>query len=176
MVVCECGCGTGIAPQTYTRTNRPGVVTVQRRYVFGHHRRGKHFTPEQTLRRKHIFNTSERFKRASTLSGLKRRGSKRPEMTGPNHFAWKGGVRRNGRGASSQQNTWAKQVKRRDKYTCQDCGTTEQVAAHHIFPYATYAHLRDNPHNGLTLCSVCHTRVHRCLRISEAQRQHAIAV
>lgn len=54
-----------------------------------------------------------------------------------------------------------RQGKERDLYTCQICGSTENVAGHHLFDYA-FSGAAD-PDNIITLCSRCHRAVHNGL-------------
>lgn len=50
---------------------------------------------------------------------------------------------------------WSKLVRLRAKNTCEWCGRTGAVNAHHIFGRLTY-HMRHNPANGCCLCVRCH--------------------
>jgi 5-methylcytosine-specific restriction endonuclease McrA len=56
---------------------------------------------------------------------------------------------------------WRNQVFERDKHTCRNCGTTDNLQAHHIKPFAKYVKLRFKLSNGLTLCEKCHREVHK---------------
>ena len=47
-------------------------------------------------------------------------------------------------------------IKKRDNYTCQCCGFTENLQAHHIENYADNENLRTDIDNGITLCEGCH--------------------
>lgn len=49
---------------------------------------------------------------------------------------------------------FARAVKQRDHHRCQQCGTNEQLVAHHIQSLAQGG--TDNPTNGITLCTTCH--------------------
>jgi HNH endonuclease len=55
---------------------------------------------------------------------------------------------------------WIEDVLKRDNYTCRNCGSTEQLCAHHIVEWEDDESLRFVLDNGLTLCSPCHTRHH----------------
>ena len=46
---------------------------------------------------------------------------------------------------------WAEAVKKRDKYTCQYCGTTKDIQAAHIFPRSNMS-VRWDLDNGIALC------------------------
>lgn len=56
---------------------------------------------------------------------------------------------------------WAQLVKERDGFTCQKCGDTEDVQAHHIEPVALRPDLADDLDNGITLCTSCHREIHK---------------
>ena len=55
---------------------------------------------------------------------------------------------------------WAKQVYKKDKYTCLKCGYKAggdlKLEAHHIYPKAIYPRKAYDVSNGATLCEVCH--------------------
>ena len=68
LVQCACGCG-----QEFPKYDR---YHHQRRYIFGHHRRGQHFSPEVSARRSAAFsgagNANWRGGRAATQKGYMR--------------------------------------------------------------------------------------------------------
>jgi hypothetical protein len=55
---------------------------------------------------------------------------------------------------------WAKEVYKKDNYSCQRCGEPKSkgnpLHAHHILPYERYRELRVEISNGITLCARCH--------------------
>ena len=51
-------------------------------------------------------------------------------------------------------------VRSRDKWTCQKCGRSEYVQAHHIDQVKDYPLFQNLPDNGITLCVYCHADVH----------------
>lgn len=55
---------------------------------------------------------------------------------------------------------WAKAVKQRDSFTCQACGSEENLVAHHLNSYKSDKENRYNLENGITLCRECHTDFH----------------
>ena len=55
---------------------------------------------------------------------------------------------------------WGQKIKRRDKQTCQKCGSKENLNAHHIKSYAKYPKLKLELSNGITLCKKCHIKIH----------------
>lgn len=56
--------------------------------------------------------------------------------------------------------TWGRKVKERDNYTCQLCGSDEDVHAHHVLSKSIYPDLALSVDNGQTLCLDCHWDVH----------------
>ena len=78
---------------------------------------------------------------------------------GMNHWNWKGGVTSP---RQLEQKKWAKQVFKRDNYTCQECGAkngngkTIKLEAHHKNSWWGHPELRSDLNNGVTLCKDCH--------------------
>ena len=54
-----------------------------------------------------------------------------------------------------------KEVRKRDRATCQLCSSKTYVQVHHILKYSEFIHLRFDPINGICLCRRCHTMVNR---------------
>jgi hypothetical protein len=58
---------------------------------------------------------------------------------------------------------WAKKVKDRDGYTCQNPNCESRVGimhAHHVGSYVDNPAIRTEESNGVTLCSDCHNEFH----------------
>lgn len=55
---------------------------------------------------------------------------------------------------------WKLKVFKRDNYTCQHCGVTKKLVAHHISHWGDDPVNRVNVDNGITLCSKCHAKEH----------------
>lgn len=51
---------------------------------------------------------------------------------------------------------WKKLVKERDNYTCQCCGSKENLEVHHINNWRNFKEQRVDINNGITLCQECH--------------------
>jgi len=86
--------------------------------------------------------------------------------TGSKNPNWKGGTsywRKKHYNSISYKN-WQKKVFKRDDYRCQLCGDTKKgdkiIHAHHIKSFAKYPKLRLDVDNGVTLCNICHSKVH----------------
>lgn len=59
----------------------------------------------------------------------------------------------------------------RDSHKCTQCGSKDELHAHHVKPWAKYPKLRYVITNGLTLCRKCHYKEHRWMaRSCSAQR------
>jgi len=54
---------------------------------------------------------------------------------------------------------WSKAVKDRDG-KCMECGSLEDLHAHHVLPKSTNPELKLSVENGRTLCYRCHKRWH----------------
>jgi len=68
-------------------------------------------------------------------------------------------VKRKSRLSRKLLREWSQQVRVRDNYICQQCGN-EGLFAHHIKPKKEYPELAFELCNGITLCNICHGKVH----------------
>lgn len=95
--------------------------------------------------RKHTDETKRKMSQA-------RRGRDNPH--------WKGGLSELVKGIrrSPEYHQWRKVILERDKHTCQDCGKTQNVDAHHIQSIFDYPEGVFEIDNGLILCKDCHKR------------------
>jgi hypothetical protein len=82
--------------------------------------------------------------------------------TGEKASRWKGGVSLHNERARDgvQLKQWRSAVFKRDDFTCCQCGSRDQIQAHHIRPWAEFHDLRFVVENGTTLCVICHGKVH----------------
>ena len=84
---------------------------------------------------------------------------------GSKHWNWKGGIASENRlmRNSAAHKEWAREVMRRDRWTCQKCDATKrrELVAHHVVPWSKDRSLRFAVSNGLTLCRSCHAAHHR---------------
>lgn len=62
----------------------------------------------------------------------------------------------------AQRKEWAKEVKKKDNYTCQCCGSNKSgtLRSHHLYSYDKYRCLRYVIENGVVLCEDCHKEFH----------------
>lgn len=57
--------------------------------------------------------------------------------------------------------SWKERIRRRDKYTCQICGSKIQPQIHHILGYSKHPSLRGTDWNSIVLCKDCHVKYHQ---------------
>jgi len=87
-------------------------------------------------------------------------GKHRPEITGANHYLWKGGTENENTKArkSLEYRAWRVAVFKRDNYTCQVCNKrgNGRLEADHKKPWSIFPESRFVVSNGITLCKPCH--------------------
>lgn len=57
-----------------------------------------------------------------------------------------------------QYREWRSKVFERDNFTCQECGNTNNLEAHHLKEISKYPQLIYEVDNGITLCHECHIK------------------
>jgi len=81
---------------------------------------------------------------------------------------WKGGITSMAESIrkSDEYRIWRHAIFERDNYTCQECGDDEggNLHAHHIKLRREFPELTLAIDNGITLCVVCHIRLHSTTR------------
>lgn len=55
---------------------------------------------------------------------------------------------------------WSHDVKRRDGYRCNVCGSRKKIVSHHIIFKRDYPSLELNRNNGIALCQSCEDQAH----------------
>ena len=100
----------------------------------------------------------------------------RAHIRGENAAVWKGGVSNKLRRlrSSASFKEWRTAVFERDDYTCQDCGRRgAELHPHHIKAFADYPKLRFDVSNGITLCLLCHGKIHGITYARRKARTHS---
>lgn len=86
------------------------------------------------------------------------------QIRGDKHYLWKGG---NSNPIIQARKTieyrlWREAVFARDHWNCQNCGKIGgDMHAHHIKGFREYPELRVALDNGITLCKICHFKIHQ---------------
>jgi hypothetical protein len=112
---------------------------------------------------KFILNGLIRKKRTAQYCSPKCQNDAHSErISGANSPNWKGGVTKANKRGEFQREiyAWRSKVFKRDNYKCQHCGSQKQLEAHHIIEWAKCVETRFDLDNGLTLCILCHGKVH----------------
>jgi 5-methylcytosine-specific restriction protein A len=60
---------------------------------------------------------------------------------------------------------WRRLILERDGYKCNLCGKTKRLEVHHVIPVAFNGTLILEKSNGITLCHLCHKKIHKKIRI-----------
>jgi 5-methylcytosine-specific restriction endonuclease McrA len=83
-------------------------------------------------------------------------------ISGEKSHNWKGGVADTNKRSQFKREIyeWRKLVFKRDFYKCQHCGSKKELEAHHIIEWSKCVETRFDLNNGLTLCIICHGKVH----------------
>lgn len=81
-------------------------------------------------------------------------------ISGINHPNWKNGVAER----PHKVKVWSENVKKRDNYTCVECGSEDNIESHHIIEFSSNENLKYDINNGITLCSFCHSEKHPNLK------------
>lgn len=79
-------------------------------------------------------------------------------ISGENNHNWNGGSTSELEKARhcEEYKIWQNEVYKKDWYTCQCCGKTKDLRAHHILNFSDHEDLRYDVTNGITLCNDCH--------------------
>lgn len=82
----------------------------------------------------------------------------RETAKGENSHFWKGGKTKETklRKTCAEYKEWRMKVFERDGFTCQKCGSTKNLEAHHKKEQSKYPDLIYDIDNGITLCHECH--------------------
>ena len=79
------------------------------------------------------------------------------------HWNWKGWITPANHliRKSKEYDEWRKEVYKRDRYRCTECGSKKDIVAHHIKGFRDFPSLRFTVENWTTLCRVCHGKIHK---------------
>ena len=84
--------------------------------------------------------------------------------SGENNWCWKPNKTDEQRKidrSSDEYRTFIKSVLKRDNYTCQCCGKSDDtMVVHHLYGYSGFPEYRTNQETSLTLCDDCHIAFH----------------
>lgn len=83
----------------------------------------------------------------------------REKLSGVDHWDWSKeppSVELNRIRKSNEYSLWREKVFERDNHTCQCCGSTSNLNAHHLNNFLDYPEERLLIENGITLCEKCH--------------------
>lgn len=139
------------------------VPTPEQRATWSRVRKGKKLKPETIAKivakntgRKRTEATKAKFRALHANRSPMYRARIADAKRGAKNPMWKGGATPERHAAKSIQ--WAAAVKKRDAYTCQQCGLKAKrgLEAHHIFSFKKYPEKRYDVENGVTLCKPCH--------------------
>lgn len=116
-------------------------------------------------------------KKARILAGIAKRSlsdswrSAVHFQKGENHPNYKGNRKARDNASRYEYKAWRSGVFKRDRYTCQHCGATRvTLNAHHIEHWADNIELRFDISNGISLCELCHDKVHGKIRKPKTYR------
>ncbi len=157
---CHCGCGQRTRVPKWNCSFYGYKSGVPLRYVRGHNQRRCTQTPDHRANIARA-NTGKRHSEA-TKRLLSERLEQHPRLTGPANYQWKDGKAASRRGRLGL--AWSRAVKRRDAFTCRHCEFVSHnkkgLHAHHVRSFADAPELRFDVSNGITLCAVCHFKIH----------------
>lgn len=93
---------------------------------------------------------------------------------GKNHYNWQGGKTSEAARIRNSEDykKWRRTVFERDGYRCIFCGSSGNLQADHILPFAHYPELRLDVSNGRTLCVKCHKATDTYLNKSAHNGRH----
>lgn len=98
-------------------------------------------------------------------------GKERPEISGKNHYNWRGGLTPERQSGESVR--WRKHCLKRDDYRCFDCGEVKkgQMEVDHVYPFALFPRLRFELRNGEIVCRECHD-----IRTTKVMREYRLGL
>lgn len=137
--------------------------------------KGKHHYPEtiakfkKSLIGRKVWNKGTHIQTNNALekwvkaNGAWNKNKKYPQITGAKHPLWKGGITSINEKIrkSLEYKQWTRSIFKRDNWTCQKCFKVgKKLHSHHKKSFSEYPKLRLDIKNGITLCKICHLKIH----------------
>ena len=122
------------------------IVSIKTREKISKAHKGNHLSPESEFKKGHKTSDEIRMKISKSLSGNK-------------SLLWKGGKTEENilRVSKAKWRTLAKKIRKRDNYTCQECGKCPSYEVHHKISWQLSKN--NNGDNLITLCKSCHAKM-----------------
>lgn len=133
---------------------------------------------------------AEQYRTGKENTGWFKKGEKRPDVSKrlkqlhslgklwlkplqKGNIPWNKGINKSEKRRCNKALIWSKEVRERDKYICQICGTINgKIIAHHIVPWLEDESRRFDIENGQTLCQSCHAKLEGFKKGYDSRRNH----
>jgi len=162
----------GVTPGSFKKGHKPWGTGLpkEKQPFFGkkHTEEWKKLMSEKLKNRKFSKETREKMRESKIKlyeNGYKQTEEHRKKNSlknsGKNSVHWKGGITPKSIAERTSQKSliWKKEVLKRDKYLCRECGkNSNKLTVHHVLPYSVFPELRHEKENGITLCNPCHMK------------------
>lgn len=182
-------CMSCVAKANPKPQNTKGFWTEQKRKSHGAIVRGSESYHKAIACRDQRGTKNGMFGKQHSAATKQKMSKARTGKTGPNATAWKGGklsIVCRVKGILHTRLNWYARVYQRDGWKCTECSSTKRIDAHHKKPIVelvseltvgktfdsdeskiewlvSQREIADpNLENGVTLCRVCHKKVHKC--------------